>query len=148
MNSWLPIIGPILALVSAVAVALIVARRGREADRIVEQAGIATDKTNSIGQVIAGQNSLIASLQADNKDQRVEIALVREEVKALRLRVDLVESGNLDLVKKNLALEAENLVLHAENEDFKVQLAEQAKKIAEQATTIAEMQITIDELRR
>lgn len=133
MNAWLPIVGPILALVSAVAVAVIVSRRGRESDRIAEQAGIATDKTNSIGQVIAGQNTLIESLQADNKDQRDQLALVRAEVDAIRLRLALVETGNLELVRKNLELERENRILHAENEAS-------AKKIAKLEARIEELE--------
>lgn len=124
MNAWLPIVGPILALVSSVAVAVIVARRGIKSDAIAERAGIATDKISSIGQVMSALESLNDSLQEDNKalrdadrERAAQIATVRAEIADLRKRLEDVESGSSVLRETIREQALEIASLHAENQE-------------------------------
>lgn len=119
MNNLLVIIGPVLALVSSLAVGILVYRRGMKSDEIAKQAGIATDKTASIGQVVDGLNSVIAALQNDNQIVREELKRVKESVAAIQARIEAVEKRGIDLLAENVELRREVASLHAENEALK-----------------------------
>lgn len=106
-------------------------RRARGVDEVAKQAGIATTHATSIGQVVDGLNKVIANVQSDNNDLRKEVLALRTTVEEIRTRLDLVESGNVDLRAKNLVLERENGVLHAENEAFKIEIAALKARIEE-----------------
>jgi len=96
-------------------------RRGVRSDRVVEQAGIATASTTSIGQVMDGLNAIISSLQGDNEVLRKGQAELRATIEEVEARLDVVEAGNYDLRQQNRELKHEIAVLHAENEALKAE---------------------------
>lgn len=131
MQEVLLILGPILALASSVIVGVLVYRRGSKADKIAEQAGIATTNVTSIGQVVDGLNKVIINVQSDNADLRTRVISLQETVDEIRARLDKVEAGNVDLRAKNRELERENLTLHAENDSLRVEILGLKKRIEE-----------------
>lgn len=114
------VVGLIIALPASI-LGYLGYRRSRGIDEAAKQAGIATGHAASIGQVVDGLNGVIAVLQEDNKVLRADIFALRKGVELCQARLDVVETGNLDLRAKNRELEREIGVLHAENEALKVE---------------------------
>lgn len=117
------VVGLILAIPGAI-FAYLAYRRSLRVDKAAEQAGLANIHGNEIGQIIAGLNNVITAVQSDNDD-------LREAVGKISTRLDIVESGNIDLRAKLRESERENSVLHGENEAFKIEIAALTKRIAE-----------------
>lgn len=136
MSTLLVIAGPALALLSSVFVGVLVYRRGMKSDEIVRQAGIATDKTASIGQVVDGLNSVIAALQADNQIVRDELKRVKESVAAIQARIEAVEKRGVDLLAENAELRREVASLHAENAELKAENMKLQARILELENTL------------
>lgn len=114
------VVGLIIAIPGAI-LGYLGYRRSLKVDEAAKQAGIATSQGISVGQAVDGLNKVIAALQEDNKVLRDDVKDLRAGVELIQARLDVVESGNLDLVAKLREAEREIAVLHAENEALKVE---------------------------
>lgn len=90
------VVGLLVAIPSA-ALGYLGYRRSRQNDLVAERAGIATTQSASIGQVVAGMDSLVANLQEDNR-------ALREHVKELNVKLDQIISECQDLKRELAAL--------------------------------------------
>lgn len=106
-------------------------RRSLKVDEAAKQAGIATSQSVSVGQAVDGLNRVIAALQEDNEILRKDVKDLRAGVELIQARLDVVESGNLDLVAKLRETERENVILHAENEALKLKIEKLEARIDE-----------------
>lgn len=73
----------IVATISGIFIAWIGVRRSFKVDKATENAAVVAAQTGSVGQVIAGLNTLIENLQEDNK-------IWRENFKELSLKLSEV----------------------------------------------------------
>jgi hypothetical protein len=65
--------------------------RSRNVDAVAEQAGAASHDIEQVGQVIDGLNKLIANLQEDNKNLRLDILDLRLKMKDMGAIIDVLE---------------------------------------------------------
>jgi len=96
MNGYLPFLGVFLTALVSVGVAILAYHRSKKTDAVAEQAGIRSDTSTSIEQVVTGLNSLVQALQVDNVSLREIIRELRGEVIGLRqeivnLRQELID---------------------------------------------------------
>lgn len=91
------VIGLLIAVPSFV-LGLLGYLRSRKVDEVAEQSGAASQDINKVGQVIDGLNSLVTSLQDDNKTLRQEIEGLRSRLAELRASYEKME-GEIDALK-------------------------------------------------
>lgn len=80
----------VLGLITTAVVAFGVYRRGRKADAVTEQSGLAGNNRAGTAQIIDGLNQLVDQLQDDYKEARFDI-------KALVIRLDGITKERDDL---------------------------------------------------
>lgn len=100
MNALLPFLAAVLTALLSTGIALLAYNRSRQVDAVAEQAGIRTEASQSVQQVVTGLNTLVQALQGDNlslreviRELRTEISDLRQEIIKLRQEVRSAISG-------------------------------------------------------
>ena len=87
MSTFLPFLAAILTALLSTGVALLAYRRSRKVDALSEQAGIRTEASDTIEQIISGLKSLVQALQDDNVSLRDTIRELRTDISTLRQEI-------------------------------------------------------------
>lgn len=96
IGSGVAVVGAILAIFGYI--------RATRVDKATEELGLASNRSNEVNLVVAGQNHIIENLQEDNKSVREEMRVVTEENRTLRaeLRAAAIECDALAMKLRRL----------------------------------------------
>lgn len=99
MDTFLPFLAAILTALLSTGVAVLAYTRSKRVDAVAEQAGIRTDASHSIDQVVTGLNNLVSALQVDNNALRgvvenLEAKIVGLHDEIIKLRQEVRDALN------------------------------------------------------